>query len=215
MTSKEIIELAIAGWEYEEARKPENQKLFPFYIFTNFHVKSFDGETYPDLICDYCGENISEDNNGSYYTSYVVFESADVVKAICNVRHCEKKPKNLMEYRDQIYGFREPVTLPEKFKSIKEYEAVFEMCLRHSNGYWARQFPNGITIDEYKENIRTELHGFGCSEYSIEHDFKGIRYWGSDRIGTKPKFTLNDKKIVQIINSIIKANYGCQNELFD
>jgi len=224
MTSEEIIEIAMDDRRgYEEAKKAENQKLFPFYVFTNFKVNSDQGIKHPKLRCDYCGKNISKRSNGSYYMSDVVFEDATTIRAICSL-HCKHVPDNLMEFGDQKYGFREPVTLPDIFSESLKYRVVFKACLNSTAHlvFWIRQYPNGIDMKLYKEYIQPIHQGATFAEGFYEHDSKGITYYiyvkngkvkeieyftgnqlweESDRIDV---FKLKPGEILHILNNIIK-----------
>lgn len=229
MTTKEIMLACRASlFDWNEAEDTKNQKIFPFYIFTNFHVHQPD-ENNPGywldvdkLCCDYCGDIIAEPNNGSYYTSYVVFESAGIFKALCSVRRCKNKPGNLLTFHQQKYGFRFPVEFPASLEGSLEHETLFWWFFdkSHSNAYWLRQFPQGIKMRNYEEKLKCAYTGasYICNVkgeevkgFRIEQTVYGIKILRDDRtVVTK----LSPVRIVEIINEIISASNNKQLSLF-
>lgn len=228
MTNTEIIELAMDDRrEFEEAKRAENQKLFPFYVFTNFRVNSVQGIKNPILRCDYCGRNLSKSGNGSYFTSFVVFEDPATIRALCSLR-CKHIPDNLMEFGDQKYGFREPVTLPELYSESVKYKLVYRACLKSTANmdFWARQYPNGIDMELFKERVQPIYQGASFGEGSYDFDRKGIVYYKNVKNGKMKEilfsettlgtyeymedynrvniFKLKPGEVLHILNNIIK-----------
>lgn len=90
--------------ELIEALKPENQKIFPFYVFQNFedygkfHFK-----------CEGCGEPLSECGNGYYTTAYIVFKSKCDLTLVCSKKCYGER---IYDYHEQKYGYPEPIRVP-------------------------------------------------------------------------------------------------------
>jgi len=213
MTSAEIMEFAKASpfdWEYP--MKKENQKLYPFYFLTNFYCNVQDvndANNYikvPDLFCDYCGENVTEGGNGSYFTAFVVIDGSGELKNICRPNRCPNKPDNLMDFQDQKYGIREPLCFPEMFKDSKAHQIVFSKLCSNWKGYYLKSKLNGITLEDFHDKFHTIMEG---SNYC----FPGFNGY-CERVTSELKLMDNDHKIVlklsnsqivKIINEIILA----------
>lgn len=219
-----IINSLGSRWEFEEADNPENQKLFPFFIFNNFCTRQKrerpndnddwiapDDTDYiqlPVLRCDYCGFPVSEPNGPGYYTGYIVWESAEVLKMAC----CKKyMPKGCIEYKYQVTGYREPIIFPDQFKESLPHQMVWMLCFDHSRKYTARGYKK-IDLKTYQKEFApyNEAGGSTFKDGWLYYDKKGI-YWHSGsylsprEIKTKAKVALTHAKVVPLINEILAA----------
>lgn len=202
MTSREIIDLCIDGRsEYNDARKPKNQKLFPFYIMATFKVTDDNGQLLPLLKCDYCGD--PADHNGSFYFQYIVFEKPGVIKSLCSVHSCENAPDNLMDFSHQIYGFRNPIILTADMQSSTVHRFVYDKIIGANSGvrYWLQEY-DSITQKIYKEKLCPIGAGGTYGEGFYGHNPKGLKLFDNDY---KLILTVTPAQIVKAINEILFA----------
>ena len=92
----------------EDALNPENQKFLPFYLSENFFSKK------NKLVCDYCGGQDFTGNPQGYYWATLIFENKGIdPKVCCSLKHCEKSPGKMWEYKDQVVGQPKPLEIPK------------------------------------------------------------------------------------------------------
>jgi len=210
---KESIEQQIcARWEYDEACKPKNQKLFPFYLFTNFSASRQYPVCYEPLKCTYCGESLS-DTKGGYYTAFIVFESASDIRICCNL-HC--KGGHLYEYKEQIHGYTKALAMPEKYKNSLSH-LVVARCFLSAPGKWYQLNKYlHIGFNTWQEFIKFSNAKDWCGGSHIYPDNgEPIRCWWrwdcrhlTTQVGEKIKLTKTE--IVNVVNEILEANRTIQ-----
>jgi hypothetical protein len=197
----------------------KNRKLFPFKYFTNFHTRVLrqNGNVVkplPPLMCAHCDEDLSEWGNGSYYTAYIVFDSAHEFYACCK----ECIPRGTMEYYDQTFGHRHPMKIMQNGKVFdwveEKHFAVFYRFMSGSKSYMLWNYPDGFkSVGEAKKaglgqshgggtiwgNAMVEINGEGWDSY------EGLRYNRQDK-DFKTIWKLNENQTLAIINEIIRHN---------
>lgn len=179
----------------------EKRKLFPFHWFTNFHnSQMIEGNlqmVIPELPCDYC-QNSDQSGNGSYYTAYLVMEKDDELKVAC-CRKCI--PSTSIEWHDQQYGFREPLTFPKRFIGNKLYSIIWTQFIEQHT-YQLKQFAQGITLKQYNQvsnNLSTSSYWYsGRSSYTI--GMKGSKIHLQQ--GKKHQ-TFKPSEVIKMINEMI------------
>lgn len=146
---KEIDQQICSRWDFDEAVKPENQKLFPFYVFTNFDAsRNYPQNVYEPLKCSYCNEPLSE--GYGYYTAFIVFESKDDVRMCCSLRGCRPQPKPY-DYHHQIHGYPNPIVLNDEFQDSIRHLVVASCFIGSSTSYALNKFlKTGITWEQLK-----------------------------------------------------------------
>lgn len=208
--------------EFQLAVKLENQKIFPFYVFTNFNTSKivasmeneWEGCNYVEiegiektafhvrdsvLSCDYCREK-QETNLAGYYTMYIVFESPTDIRVCCNVHHC-RKGNYCYTFNEQSYGFRNKVEIKSLIESPEHY-AVFHYFFNHSYAYWLNNFINtGITWNDIKNEINPSQGGSCWNGNFLNWDLKHLEGEVEGH-----KFKLTKGAIVDRINDILKLN---------
>ncbi len=179
--------------------KPENQRIFPFYHFTNFRVQHMPYK------CDGCREKF--EGNGEYDTAYFVMDGPKEVKIYCSLKHCAKRTERIYTYQEQIYGYVNPVELPKQFKDSIPHQLVFG-CLANSDKFKINAFvPHGLkSIEECKK----EFQGFnslggGGSMKGGWHSHKGMKLSWGKKLGTKPGVNLSETQTLKILNEILAA----------
>ena len=211
MNQIEKIESRSHFFDLNFLRKPENQKFFPFYYFTNFEVLKTD-----PVVCEYCGEELS--GNGHYATAYFVWESRDVQKVCCSVKHCF--PGFIWPYHSQVYGQPKPLSLPTY--STTEQRLVYRWAF--GNGTWSTaykimQYRKIDTWEQLKEIICKSEHEGGT--YGIDgaawYEFNGEKPRAhnlNDDSEDETVISLSRTAILGIVNEMLAAMYLVQLKLF-
>ncbi len=92
-------------------------RLFPFYVHQCLRISTEDPF---DLVCEKCGYN--EEGNRVVKCGYFVFYDTNTVKVYCSSRCL---PVGVIEYSNQVYGYRKPVELPEHLHSSLLHSTVW------------------------------------------------------------------------------------------
>lgn len=212
----EAIDQQIAvRWEFDEAVKPENQKLFPFSIFSNFNAnRNYPDKIYEPLHCSYCKDPLlSSEGYGSYYTAYIVFESKDDVRVCCSLRQCRPQPKPY-EYSEQIHGYPNPIILPDELQKSIKHLAVARCFFRSSHFYALNRYlKTGITWKQIEALTSPSSHQ-GGSDILSKFGWIGCGWeWNGTHLTTDGVTTdggeiikLTKSQIVDIVNEILEAN---------
>lgn len=217
------IEKLICGTElYQLASNPENQKLFPFYVYTNFNSAGSFGRWEPNegiqekdvLHCAYCGEEIEPGNSAGYFCAYIIFEKPGVVKPCCSI-HCRFKEKVIYDYGEQIYGNSDPIRLTKEQSKDIRFKVIYNHLFYNSQRYMLASFEKITDRFLREKNIWTGDHCSGGAGKEGHHriDCKYVSF--SKTIGGKPVFKLTRAQVVKLINEVLAENYrGKQLQLF-
>lgn len=190
----------------------EDRVLFPFHYFTNFSTsvvrgglnKSFRHKSIENLRCAWCNEDLGEWGNGSFYTAYIVFDSANEFYSCCP----DCKPHESLEYFDQIHGFRTRIELPEKYQSSKIHEFIYSDFIYHQ-GFELQKYPNGISLDHYQKTFDKFKSTWGWASDGLSGSMERGKYVIQDmRDNWKTIYSLPKKKVIEIINDIIKEYFA-------
>lgn len=212
---KEAIEQQICDrWEYDKACKPENQKLFPFFVFTNFNTNRNYPAVYAPLNCNYCGECLS-DTKGGYYTAHIVFESANDVRLCCDSRHCRKG--KVYKYAEQIHGYSNPVGFPAKFNTSLPH-LVVARCFFSPTQWYAlnRYVKTGITWEQLNSLSQPSSHQGGSHVYPENREPIECRWqWNGSHLTAETdtgNLKLNKSDIIRLVNEILAENNPAQKQ---
>lgn len=213
---KEAIEQQICNsLEYYEAVKPKNQKLFPFFVFTNFNRS----HNYPivcerNLVCSYCKQELSS-GYGGYYTAYIVFESATDIRLCCNVYHCRPNPQPYT-YHEQIYGYPNPIIFPKKYTNSLQHLLVVRCFLSSAKMYALNKYlKTGITWYEFYELTGRNTFAGGSHVYrngvviSCDWRWNGSHLTAETATGN---LKLNKSDIIRLVNEILAENNPAQKQ---
>lgn len=212
---KEAIEQQICNsLEYYEAVKPENQKLFPFYLHTNFNSnRDYPAVVYErNLVCSYCNQEI-ESGHGGYYTAHIVFETPTDIRLCCNVYHCRPNPKPYT-YHEQSYGYPNPIIFPEKYTNSLRHLVVVRCFLSSAKMYALNKYlKTCITWHEFDDITGRNTYAGGSHVYpdgaeAIKCDWR----WDGNHLTTMfgEKIKLTKTEIVNVVNEILEANRPIQ-----
>jgi len=208
---KEQIEQQICqSFEYDLAVKPENQKIYPFYVFTNFNTNRQYPVCYEPLCCSYCG--ISLNDSYGYYTAYIIFENSTVIRICCNAYHCKGRGNShIYDFAEQKYGFTTPITFSPKFNESLEH-LVVARCFLGSRSMWYalnKYVQNGITWAELNSLSNCSKSCGGSHVYSQSGSFLVWWQWNGTHLTTSsgsPLINLTKTGIIKIINEILAEN---------
>lgn len=205
---KEIEQQICSRWEYDEASKPQNQKLFPFSIHTNFSASRNYPQVYEPLKCGYCGDALC--NDYGYYTAYIIFNSATDVKTCCYSCDRLKKPATYT-FHEQKYGYEQPLKMPEMFAGSLKH-LVVARCFLGSKSIWYalnKYAHTGITWEQlyklaYSPGYCGGSHVYPQNGAPISCNWE----WRGNRLTTEygEGLSISKKEIVDIVNQIIAAN---------
>lgn len=194
----------------DEALPEKN--IFPFHYFNSFNQNYYNNrkqksKSIESLKCNNCGCDCSESGNGNYYTAYIVFESEQQIKISCS-KQC--LPINSMDYHDQKYGYKYPVTLPSFKKNNLDFIAVYNAVIRAHRFQLAKFINSKITW--------SNLWNCGFSEYSGAANNKLQYTLTTTKLVYSTNFknskTLTKSDIVQIVNYILNNQNEVQLTLF-
>jgi hypothetical protein len=207
---KAILEQATeSNWEFRQACKPQNRKVFPFYC--RLSLCSYKYIAGNSLVLDKVIYDDFQDHiyDASSYWGYVVWEDMRTVKFY------EDFPKKyyprLYDYHEQIYGWKEQITFGKTFECSIKHRAVWYCVLCYpSMRYFLNEFKNtGITESVYSKRIKETLHG--ASQWGTENDKGRFQYSSgrgleSETDSFEPYLTLSHTQIITIINEILYEN---------
>ena len=195
------------NWEFIEACKPQNRKVFPFYCSLSLCTQKY-GEPVSQGRVKY--DDYPEDTSDkTCYWGYAVWEDARTIKFY------QSFPKNhyprLYEYNEQKYGWKEQITFDSKFEDSLKHRAVWYCVLGYSTlRYHLNDFKNsGIREAFYSERIKETLHG--ASNWGAENDKGRFEYSSGKGLelqndSFKSYLTLSHAQIISIINDILSEN---------
>ena len=133
----------VGDWSWDQACfEPEHQKLFPFH--KSFTLQS--SEEHPMLADSLTGYKEPEPFKGLYWPT-LIFVSADKI-IVCIDSNITME--NLMEFHDQKWGEREPLTFPDSYKNSFKHKAVWDKIVG-PNKYQLKTHSSGIGKEDYKE----------------------------------------------------------------
>ena len=204
-----IEQVSKSDWEFREACKPQNRKIFPFYCRMSLCSYKYiggislvlDKVTYDDY-----PENIYDESS---YWGYVVWEDMWTIKFYEDFPR--KYYPRLYDYHEQIYGWKDQIRFDRKFEDSFKHRAVWYCVLGYSRiRYFLNDFKNtGISESVYSERVKETLHG--CSQWGTENDKGGFRYSSGKGLelkndSLKSYLTLSHAQIITIINEILYEN---------
>lgn len=201
---KEIEQQICSRWEYDEASKPQNQKLFPFSIHTNFSASRNYPQVYEPLKCGYCGEALC--NDYGYYTAYIIFNSPEDVK-IC----CYKCEAAKYTFTEQLHGYEQPLKMPEQFSGSLKH-LVVARCFLGSRSIWYalnKYVATGVTWEQFYELCCSPTFSGGSHVYPQNGAPILCHWeWRGNRLTTEygKGLSISKKEITDIVNQIIAAN---------
>ena len=198
-------------WEFFEACKAQNRKIFPFYCFASLcccHYINNEQVALPKIPYDDCPESI-DDN--IHYWGWVVWEDLNTVKLY------EGHPRNyytkLYAYYEQVHGWHEPIAFDKKFEDSLEHRAVWFIVIdsHSSNRYLLNDYKNtGISESIYSKKLKEALHG--GSSWGDDKDKGWFEYSASKGLELtmspfdKAHLKLSHARILSIINEILYEN---------
>jgi DNA adenine methylase len=186
--------------------KRENQKIFPFTHFSNFHVSEM------KLVCDGCGEAF--DGNGSFDTAYFVLLNPDSIRLFHDSDCMNKfglKPNSVYDYKEQKTGFLYPIELNHTLKQSELHSLVFDE-IGELGRYRLNQFvPNGIPTVDF---MRKSLWAFSGQGGGTARGDKGNLWVDYNNFNVrwaigptqKPLYKLSPIQLLKIINEILKLS---------
>jgi hypothetical protein len=185
----------------------EDRKLFPFHIFTNFHGSVSRGglktpvrsKYIPPLTCGHCSEPLNDWGNGSYYTAYIVFDSATEFYACCP----QCKPKDSLDFHCQIYGHKHPMTIGI-YESSQKHRAVMRAGFSHSKLFKAWDYKSA-TAEQLRDELGMDRQG-GASFDGGFLDYNHLRIRISDSKYDR-LYEIKPAETVALVNDIIKWNH--------
>lgn len=199
------------GWEFFEACKTQNRKIFPFYCHASLCCCKYvnnEQVVFPKIPYDDRLESIGED---SCYWGWVVWEDLKTVKLY------EDHPGNyypkLYTYSEQVHGWAEPIVWDKKFENSSEHRAVWFTVIgsRSSNRYFLNNYKNiGISETIYSEKLKETM--YGGSNWGEDRDKGWFEYSASKGLELtmtpfdKPHLKLSHARILAIINEILYEN---------
>lgn len=192
--------------EFDEAVKPENQKLFPFFVFTNFDTNKNYPKVCEPLHCSYCNEPL-KDGYG-YYTAFIVFESKDDVRVCCSLRECRPQPKPY-DYQQQIHGYPNPIVLIDEFQDSIKHLVVARCFIGSSTSYALNRYlKTGITWEQLKAVSYLSSYQGGSHVYGKFGAIYCSWTWNGTYLTTSEGeiIKLSKSQIVDIVNEILEAN---------
>ena len=206
-----IEQVSGTGWEFHQACKTQNRKIFPFYCHASLcccHYVNNEQVVLYKIPYDDCPESINDDTR---YWGWVVWEDLKTVKFYEG--HPRNYYSNLYTYNEQVYGWPEPIVFNKKFENSLEHRAVwFTVIGSHSsNRYFLNDYTNtGISETIYSKKFKEAMYGGsawgedkdkGWFEYSAT---KGLELTMSPF--DKPHLKLSHTRILAIINEILYEN---------
>ncbi len=202
-----IEQVSEYDWEFIDACKPQNRKIFPFYC--RLSLCSYKYIAGNSLVLDKVKYDDYPENiyGESSYWGYVVWEDMRTVKFYED--HPRKYYIRLYDYHEQICGWKEQIKFDAKFEASINHRAVWYCVLVYPRiRYFLNDFKNtGISEAVYSERIKESLHG--CSQWGTEKG--GFRYSSSKGLELQNNsfqsyLTLSHAQIVTIINEILYEN---------
>lgn len=201
-----LEQITESNWEFIEACKPQNRKVFPFYCSLSLCTHKY-GKPVSQARVNY--DDYPEDTSDeTCYWGYAVWEDVRTVKFY------EEFPKNnytrLYDYHEQSYGWKEQITFDNKFEASLKHRAVWYCVLGYSTlRYHLNDFKNtGISEAAYSKQIKETYHG--SSRWGSESDKGEFRYSSIKGLELQEKFetyfTLSHAQILSIINEILYEN---------
>lgn len=198
-------------WEFFEACKTQNRKIFPFYCHASLcccHYENNEPVVLPKIPYDDYPENVYDE---SCYWGWIVWEDLKTVKLY------EDHPRNyyssLYTYHEQIHGWPEPIVFDKKFEDSLEHRAVWFIVIGNhsSNRYLLNDYKNtGLTETIYLKNFKETLHG--GSNWGEDKDKGWFEYSASKGLELtmspfdKAHLKLSHARILTIINEILYEN---------
>ena len=209
---KDLIEqVSTTDWEFHEACKTQNRKVFPFYCHAslcNYHYENNEPVLLPKILYDDHPENVYDD---TCYWGWVVWEDVQTVKLYED--HPGKYYSRLYGYNEQIHGWPEPIVLNEKFENSLEHRAVWFMVIGHyaSTRYLLNDYKNtGIEEKIYSEKIKQVMTGgshWGTNTDESWYEYSSAKGLELNKdIFEKPYLKLSHSRIISIINDILYEN---------
>jgi hypothetical protein len=199
-------QIAESNWEFIEACKPQNRKVFPFYCSLSLCTHKY-GKPVSHAKVNY--DDYPEDTSDeTCYWGYAVWEDMRTVKFYHDFP--KKNYPRLYDYHEQSYGWKEQIRFDGKFEDSLKHRAVWYCVLGYSRiRYFLNDFKNtGISEKEYSGRIKESLHG--CSQWGTENDKGGFQYSSGKGLelnrSLEPYFTLSHAQILSIINEILYEN---------
>lgn len=181
---------------------PENQKFFPFFVFTNWEVSRNN-----PVYCDYCANLII--GNGNYSSDYFVFENSETVKIVCS-KAC--MGDGVWCFHDQKHGQPKPLLLPQP--CMPEHELVYHHFV------WAVRYEilnhNGFkSWSDLAKVIKTNWGG-GSYKDGLCCLYESGRLFTYSYDGDKVKkhIDLSQTDILRIVNELLFSNKYKQLTLF-
>lgn len=206
-----IEQVSGTDWEFFEACKAQNRKIFPFYCHVSlcccYYINN-EQVAVPKIPYDDCPESIGDDVR---YWGWVVWVDLNTVKLYeCHPRNYYTK---LYAYHEQVHGWPEPIVFDKKFEDSLEHRAVwFTVIGNHSsNRYVLNDCKNtGISETIYSKELKEAMHG--GSSWGEDKDKGWFEYSATKGLELmmnpfdKPHLKLSHTRILSIINEILYEN---------
>jgi hypothetical protein len=205
-----IEQVSRTDWEFHQACKPQNRRIFPFYCHASLcFCKYVNNE--PVVLPKIPYEDHENAYDESCYWGWVVWEELKTVKFYgCHPRNYYAK---LYTYNEQVYGWPEPIVFDKKFENSLEHRAVwFTVIGNHSsNRYFLNDYKNtGISETIYSNKLKETMHG--GSRWGEDRDNGWFEYSASKGLELtmspfdKPHLKLSHARVLAIINEILYEN---------
>lgn len=183
--------------------KPENQKIFPFSYFTNFHVQEM------HIVCDGCGEPFT--GNGNYDTAYFVHEAPGKLM-VYHERQCRKAGWDVFYYEDQLFGYKNPISIHKSLANSEIHQLVFDEIRGRDTFRLCQYVPDGIpSIDMMRKEMYTfSGQGGGTGrgkkdKYYVSYNHFNVK-WTNGVNSNKVLHKLTPAQLLKIINEILALN---------
>ena len=206
-----IEQVSRTDWEFFEACKTENRKVFPFYCHASLcccHYVNNNQVALPKILYDDHSESADD---GTRYWGWVVWEDLNTVKLYED--HPRKYYQKLYTYHEQVHGWPEPIVFDKKFENSLEHRAVwFTVIGSHSsNRYFLNNYKNtGISETIYSGKFKETM--YGGSHWGEDKDKGWFEYTATKGLEltmspfAKPHLKLSHARILSIINEILYEN---------
>lgn len=217
MNIKDQINNALSGMgvSIDKILPKNTRKIYPLYYFTTFKEREVVSEkevkSIPHLHCTKCNSDLAENGNGMYYSGYVVIYKNDYFSLACS-KKC--LPENALSYHDQIHGNRNYVILPNMFKDNFEYYVVYNQVIYLYRYYFYSFRYTGVTWKDITEKVTTNSAGRCGDKIAYEWRNGTLSYGKGFDEAFSGKNLIKKKRIIEIVNDILKHQDGNQYELF-
>jgi len=199
------------NWEFHQACKPQNRKVFPFYCHVSLcccHYVNNEQVALTKIPYDDHPESIDDDTR---YWGWVVWEDLRTVKFY--EVHPREYYQKFYTYHEQVHGWSQPIVFDKKFENSLEHRAVWFTVInsRSSNRYFLNNYKNtGISETIYSEKLKETM--YGGSHWGEDRDEGWFEYTATKGLELtmspfdEPHLKLSHARILSIINEILYEN---------